>query len=99
MKHALIIAVLAVLATGCARFSTKQIDVSYDENGNKIREIQTKAQAYTLIQSSSELANWEASQDNQAQGAKVGSLNQASSAGTNVTEALNAILKIVEAVK
>ena len=99
MKKLIPLALLLTLVVGCARFQTKQTDVSYDTEGNKTREITTKATAYTLVQSRSELANWEANQDDGSQGAKVGSLNQESSAGTNVVQALDSILKIIEAVK
>lgn len=91
--------VLVAAITGCARFSTKQVDVSYDDQGNTIREVTTKASAYTLIQSKSNLTDWKAEQDDGSQGASVGSLSQESSAGTNVVAALEAILNIIQEIK
>lgn len=86
---------------GCARFSTVQRDISYNcETGKPIREIVTKAGAYTVWASDSQLANWEAAQSNTNQGAKVGAVNQKtdvinSNVTAIVTRAVEAYLKTV----
>jgi len=65
------------LLTGCARFVTIQTDISYAE-GKPIRQITTRASAHTLFESKSSLAQFQASQTDKTQSAKVGSLNQES---------------------
>jgi hypothetical protein len=74
MKNTLAIIVIALLAVGCARFSTTQTEVRNGETTT----ITTKAQAWTFIQSKSSLANWKATQSEGNQGAEVGSLDQES---------------------
>lgn len=86
------------LGVGCARFRTIQKDISYDEQGNKAREVVTKASAVTFFDADSQLANWKASQDEGQQGAEVGTLNQSTS-GTNIVQALGHIQAIVEQLK
>ena len=94
MKTLLLIVVIG-LCGGCARFSTRQVEIRNDNE----TMITTKATAYTLFQGKSALANWKAEQSEGVQGAEVGSLSQETSAGTNVVLALENILKIVESVK
>lgn len=62
---------------GCARFTTTQTDVSY-ENGKPTRTVTTRAQATTLFEAKSALANFKASQTDKTQSASVGALNQES---------------------
>ena len=77
---------LLLFLTGCASFSTKQVDRSYtDAQGNEIREITTKATSTTFFESHSSLANFKALQTDKSQGAAVGSLNQSASA-TNLVK-------------
>ena len=90
LKLLMPVAVVALLSVGCARFSTKQTDVRNGETTT----ITTKAQAWTLFQAKSELANWKAQQSEGEQGAEVGSLNQEASS-EQALEALKAIKEIV----
>lgn len=72
------ILIVALLLCGCARFSTKQTDVSY-ENGNTnkpTRAVTTKAYAYTFFSGRSALTTWKATQTDKSQGASVGGLVQ-----------------------
>jgi hypothetical protein len=97
MKAIVIIPTLALALTGCARFSTTQSDIRYDdETGTPLTAVTTKATAWTLFSSKSELANWKATQTEEQQGAEVGSLVQQST-GTNTVAALQAIAQIVSA--
>ena len=64
------------LCSGCARFSTVQVDRTYGTNGEPARVIETRAGAYTLWAGDSALANWQATQTDKTQSAKVGTLNQ-----------------------
>lgn len=96
-KHLVLLGVAALLLPGCARFSTKQTDTSYDTNGQPARAVTTKASAWTLLSSKSELANFKANQTDKTQSATVGSLTQ--QGGTNVVAVLENISKIVQAVK
>jgi uncharacterized membrane protein (UPF0182 family) len=84
------LAACCVAGTACARFTTTQTDISY-ENGIPARQITTKAQAYTLIESKSTLASFKATQTDKTQSASVGSLAQESNA-TNATAAAGAFL-------
>lgn len=96
-KRLALLGVAALLLPGCARFSTKQTDTSYDTNGQPARAVTTKASAWTLLSSKSELANFKANQTDKTQSATVGSLTQ--QGGTNVVAVLENISKIVQAVK
>jgi hypothetical protein len=86
---------LLLQLVGCARFSTTQTDLSY-ENGKPARQITTRAKASTLFTARSALANFKASQTDKTQGASVGSLSQETS-GTNAVAALSALARIMEA--
>ncbi len=95
MTKLLLLASLIALA-GCSHFSTTQTDYSYAPNTNSafltytpVRKITTHASASTFFDSSSQLANFKASQTDKTQGASVGSLNQQSSS-TNVQNIVNA---------
>lgn len=91
-------ALIFFLAAGCARFNTKQTDLSYTEDGKPLRAITTRAASSTLFTSKSQLANFKAQQTDKTQGASVGSLSQESS-GTNTVRALEAIADILKQVK
>jgi hypothetical protein len=92
------IALLAVVALcGCARFTTKQTDVRYEE-GKPSTTISTKATAWTFFESKSQLANFKASQTEKTQGASVGSLTQESS-GTNTAATVAALAELLKAIK
>lgn len=95
-----VLAALSIGLGGCARFTTKQTDLSYDDQGNPTRSVTTKATAWTLIEGKSALASFKATQTDKSQSASVGSLNQESSAlSTNTVASLNALLQIVQALK
>lgn len=81
---------LIACLTGCARFNTKQTDISYDNQGKPQRTITTQASASTLFDAKSELAKFKASQSDKTQTASVGSLNQTSTS-TNVSAVFEAI--------
>lgn len=98
MKRNLIAVCAVLLLAGCASFSTTQKDISY-EQGQKVREITTTAKARTLIESKSALAQFQATQTDKTQSAKVGSLSQESAVSTNMVGAVEAITRgIVEGV-
>lgn len=79
---------------GCARFSTKQIDLSYDNQGKPKRKITTRATSYALFASKSSLANFKASQTDKTQGASVGTLNQeAQGSVTNLAVIVEAVVR------
>jgi hypothetical protein len=86
------------LGAGCARFQTKQTDISYDTNNVPTRTITTKVSAYTFFESESKLSQFKATQTDKSQSASVGSLDQ-SAGSTNTVAALNAIVQILGAVK
>lgn len=73
---------LSLSLVGCARFTTNQTDASY-ENGQIVRQVTTKAQAVTVFEAKSALANFKASQTDKTQSASVGSLSQESAGATN----------------
>lgn len=81
-----------VLMFGCARFGTKQTDVSY-ENGKINRSITTKASAFTFFSAKSSLANWKASQTDKTQGATVGGLNQEADAAEKLVPLVQAFIE------
>lgn len=82
--------------TGCAQFSTKQTDTSY-EDGKPTRTITTQAKATTIWESKSALANFKASQTDKTQSATVGSLNQ-DSGGTNTAATVNAVTELLRTI-
>lgn len=96
MKSTFLLCILATALAGCARFSTTQKDIRY-ENGKKVGEITTKASGTTFGTSKSALANFKATQTEKSQGATVGGLNQESS-GTNAVAFLEALAKLAAAV-
>jgi len=83
------ILICAVAISGCARFQTSQTDESY-EGGKVVRRVTTKASAYTLIESKSQLSNFKANQTDKTQSATVGSLSQESSATNTVNQITDA---------
>lgn len=91
MKQYLVIIVCAL--TGCASFSTKQIDSRKESDGTST-EIVTIVKSRTLFTSKSDLTKFKASQTERQQGAEVGSLGQQSS-GTNAVEALRTLDSIL----
>lgn len=84
-----ILAFIAICLTGCARFSTRQTDTSYDEFGKPARTITTKVTAYTFFSARSDLAKFSATTTDKTQSSRVGSLSQESTE-TNLVNALGA---------
>ena len=84
IRSATLVLALALALAGCARFSTKQSDTSYDDTGKPQRTISTRVSATTFFDSQSALTAFKASQTDKTQGASVGALNQnASSTNLN----------------
>lgn len=79
--------VLLLVPIGCARFSTVQVDTSYDNAQTPTRTITTKVTAFTLFSAKSELAKFSATTTDKTQSSRVGSLNQESTE-TNFIHAL-----------
>lgn len=92
MKRNLLLCLCFLALCSCARFTTKQADVSPE------RTITTKAMAWTFFESSSKLSSFKAVQTDKSQAATVGSLDQSAS-GTNVVAALNVIATIIDKIK
>ena len=96
MKQFVPLIALVVLC-GCARFSTKQTDISStNPYGEPTRTITTKASSYTLFSGNSDLAKFKATQTDKSQSASVGSLTQ-EAGGTNAVAMLRAIADILAA--
>lgn len=94
----ILVVLLVQVVGGCARFSTKQTDISTtNPYGEPERKITTKATSYTLFSSKSDLANFKATQTDKSQSASVGTLSQ--QGGTNTAQVLSAIVQILQAVK
>ena len=70
---------------GCARFTTTQTDLSYDDTGKPQRQVTTTVKATAFFAASSDLAKFKALQTDKTQSAAVGALNQRSDA-TNVVD-------------
>ena len=94
MKTTITIIAIALLSVGCARFNTTQKEVRTAD----ATTITTRATAWTFIQSKSSLANWEATQSEGSQGAKVGQLDQESD-GTVVVDAMKELNEFLGKVK
>jgi len=80
------ILILAFALTGCARFVTRQTDVSPD------RTITTTAKATTFFEGKSALTAFKATQTDKSQSATVGSLNQEATS-TNATAIVGAVIE------
>jgi len=84
MKRNLLPILLVLGVAGCARFSTRQVDLSYGTDGKPSRQITTRASATTFFEAKSALASFKASQTDKTQSATVGGLNQESTASNAV---------------
>lgn len=84
------------LLSGCARFTTQQVERRYNSEGKITTEITTTVGASTLFDADSKLTNFKATQTEKSQGASVGTLDSSSS-GTNAVEVLDRLYKIVNA--
>jgi hypothetical protein len=94
------VALVGILAAGCAGFSTTQTDISYETNGAPMRKIITKAGGHTFFSARSSLASWKAAQSDKTQGASVGGLsNEASGSGTNLLSVIQALEKLAVLIK
>lgn len=91
MKHLRLLSLISLAAalTSCARFSTKQTDLSY-EKGKPVRAITTKATGHSFFAAKASLATWKASQTDKTQGATVGNLSLESNATSNLTALVEA---------
>ncbi len=89
MKHILpLLAVLLVLATGCARFNSTVTERTLADGSV---ERVTRVTAGTLFDSKSELSKLSSGQTDKSQRVSIGSLNQESSA-TNVVNLVESIV-------
>ena len=96
MKKTILLACILALVAGCARFSTKQTDLSYDPTTGKIaRKIVTGATSFTLFSSKSALTKLNVRHSDKSQGATVGTLDQQADA-TNIVEIIKALEGLVE---
>jgi hypothetical protein len=94
------VATLALLSTGCVRFSTVQKDVRYDEeSGKPATAITTKASAYSLFQGRQALASWKAQQSEGEQGAEVGGVDQETDAAKDMAAIISALSDLAKAIK
>lgn len=80
---------------GCAHFSTKQTDISYEKGNtnNPTRAITTRVAAFTFLSAKSELSKFKASQTDKTQTASVGTLNQTTPESTNAYAVVTAIVE------
>ena len=93
------VATLALLSTGCVRFSTTQKDIRYDETGKPSTAVTTKASAYSLFQGRQALASWKAQQSEGEQGAEVGGMDQETDASKDMTAIISALSDLAKAIK
>jgi outer membrane biogenesis lipoprotein LolB len=75
MKKELILTVTLLVLTGCAGYTTKQEDTSY-EKGQPTRKITTVVKTHTFWAAKSELAKSAVTQTDKSQSSKVGSVNE-----------------------
>jgi hypothetical protein len=93
MKRILKLTMMAtalLLGSGCARFTTTQIDERTNIQTGETTTITTKASSFTFFDSKSSLAKWKATQSEKSQGAEVGGLDQETS-GTNTVDLIRAL--------
>lgn len=91
---------MVMLFSGCARFSTRQIDSSTtDKDGKTTRTITTEAKAVTLFEASSALANFKATQTDKTQSASVGTLNQEASSTNAMNDAAMFLGTLIKSAK
>lgn len=93
----LVTCLAAFSLVGCARFTTRQTDANYTDAGAPLRTIETKATAWTLFSSRSDLAKFKASQSDKTQTAEVGSLSQ--QGGTNTAATLSALTGLLQTLR
>lgn len=86
------------LLSGCASFTTNQIDERKNETTGEKTTVRTKVSVRTFFDSKSQLANSKASQTEKSQSATLGALNQESS-GTNAVSLINAVEGVLKAAK
>ena len=94
MKNMVIVSVLIILCTGCARFGTIQIDERRNEKTGEVTKITTKASGYALFSAKSSLAKWKATQSDKSQGAEVGGLEQ--QGATNIVGAMSEMRMLLQ---
>ncbi len=84
----------ATLLMGCASYTTKQTDMSY-EKGQPSREITTYVTVSTLFDSTSKLATSKATQTDKSQSSALGGLEQSASSTNAVQIMSSAQVKLV----
>jgi len=92
MKSKIVLLSASLVLVGCARFSTHQTDMSY-EQGTPQRQIETKAAAWTFFSGKSSLANWKATQTDKTQGASVGTLIQEGGQTNQISDIIRAAVE------
>lgn len=90
--------VVMIFMIGCARFTTTQTDLSY-EQGQITRQVTTRASALTFIESKSALANFKATQTDKTQSASVGQLSQESNSTNAISDAAMFLGTLIKAAK
>ena len=99
-KQIATVALLALLSTGCVRFSTTQTDIRYDEaTGKPATSVTTKAAAYSFFQGKQAIANWKAQQTEGEQGAEVGGVDQETEAAEDIAATIRALVELVQTLK
>jgi hypothetical protein len=93
------VATLALLSTGCVRFSTTQKDIRYDETGKPSTTVTTKASATSFLQGRQALASWKAQQSEGEQGAEVGGVAQETDAAKDMAAIIEALSDLAKAIK
>lgn len=102
-RRTLVLLLVPLVLSACARFGTQQFDERlyerFNETTGKLIErertrISTEAGTSTVFDSDSALANFKAAQTEKSQTATVGSLNQSAS-GTNAVELLKELNKLL----
>jgi hypothetical protein len=99
MKNTLITLCAIALLTSCARFSTKQTDITADPTtGQPRRSIITKVSAYTFFSGTSELTKFKANQTDKGQTALVGALSQEGGQTNQLVDILKALAEVARAI-
>ncbi len=91
MKRIIPILLLALLASGCAQFSSRQVETAAD---GTTRE--TRIRVYTLFDANSDLTKLRASTTDKTQGMSLAGLSESASS-TNFVEILRLIASIAAA--
>lgn len=96
MKKYILTLIVATSLTGCASFSTNQVDERTNETTGEKTKVSTKVTVRTFFDAKSQLANSKATQTEKSQGASLGAISNESS-GTNAVNVLNAVGSLLQA--